>query len=83
MTREQLAAVLGNTTGNESELDVLSEREVEVVSLMSQGNPSSFICRELAISAEELGEIKKAIRGKCKLKDEVALVQFAARQRLR
>ena len=80
MTREQLAAVLGADGGN-SPLDVLSDREVEVVSLMGQGNASSFICRELAISAEELAGLKKSIMTKCGLKDDVALVRFAAKQR--
>jgi len=79
MTREQLAAVLG-TGKAESPLDVLTDREVEVVSLMGQGNPSSFICRELLISAEELAVVKKRIMQKCSLKDEVALVRFAARR---
>jgi DNA-binding NarL/FixJ family response regulator len=80
MTREQLAAVLG-TENVKSPLDELSDREVEVVSLIGQGNPSSFICRELMISAEELAALKKGIMGKCQLKDEVGLVRFAAKQR--
>jgi DNA-binding NarL/FixJ family response regulator len=80
MTREQLAKVLGAGQA-ESPLDALTDREVEVISLMSQGNPSSFICRELAISTEQLAAIKKGIMQKCALNDEVALVRFAARQR--
>lgn len=79
MTREQLATVLGADRGS-SPLDVLSDREVEVVSLMGQGNPSSFICRELAVSPDELVGLKKGIMTKCGFKDEVALVRFAAKQ---
>jgi DNA-binding NarL/FixJ family response regulator len=80
MTREQLAAVLAKGKA-ESDLDDLSDREVEVVSLMSQGGNSSFICRELNLGEEELRELKSSIRKKCRLKDDVALVQFAAKQR--
>jgi DNA-binding NarL/FixJ family response regulator len=81
MTREQLASVLGSGNAVGSELDVLSDREVEVVSLLSQGGNSSFICRELQISEDDLRELKESIRKKCKLKDAVALIQFAAKQR--
>jgi DNA-binding CsgD family transcriptional regulator len=81
MTREQLAAVLGSGKAAGSELDVLSDREVEVVSLLSQGGNTSSICRELQVSEEELRGLKDSIRKKCRLKDEVALIQFAARQR--
>jgi DNA-binding CsgD family transcriptional regulator len=81
MTREQLASVLGSGDVAGSDLDVLSDREVEVVSLLSQGGNSSFICRELQIGEEELSKLKRSIRKKCKLKDDVALIQFAAKQR--
>ena len=72
---------MGNDTAPESELDILSDREVEVVSLLSQGANSSLICREMQIDEEDLRRLKSSIRSKCKLKDEVALIQFAARQR--
>jgi DNA-binding NarL/FixJ family response regulator len=81
MTREQLAAVLGSEKTARSELDVLNDREVEVVSLLSQGGNSTTICQELQVTKDELGEIRKAIMSKCKLKDEVQLIQFAARQK--
>jgi DNA-binding NarL/FixJ family response regulator len=80
MTREQLAAVLGSQKVSGSDLDVLSDREVEVVSLLSQGANSSMLCRELQVTDDELRELKGSIREKCNLKDEVALIQFAARQ---
>jgi two-component system, NarL family, response regulator EvgA len=81
MTREQLEAVLGNEPVQPHELDVLSDRELEVISLLSQGANSNSICREMQIAAEELEDLKKSIRTKCKLKNEVQLIQFAARQK--
>ena len=81
MTREQLATLLGDEKTTRSELDVLNDREVEVISLFSQGANSSHIRQELQLTKEELTEIKRAIMAKCKLKDEVQLIQFAARQK--
>lgn len=81
MTREQLATILGNDKSPGSELDVLSDREVELVSLLSQGGNTSSICREMQVDEAELLRLKASVRSKCKLKDEVALIQFAARQR--
>lgn len=83
MTREQLEAILENEEEFSSKLDCLDNRELEVVSMMSQGQNGRQISEELQIGPEELKTLKASIQKKCGLKDEVALVQFAAQQRTR
>lgn len=80
MTREQLTAILAEEERLSSSLDVLNDREVEIISLMGQGSNSAQICQELFVTRENLDAAKKEMRRKLKLKDEVALVQFAAQQ---
>jgi DNA-binding NarL/FixJ family response regulator len=81
MTREQLAKFLQEENQYQSALDALDNRELEVVSMMSQGQAGRQICDEMRITGEELAQIKSEIQAKCGLKDEVQLLRFAAQQR--
>jgi DNA-binding NarL/FixJ family response regulator len=81
MTRAQLDEFLSRDAAGQSSLDVLDEREMEVISMMSQGSNSSHICRELNLEPEGLAALKKELMGKLRLKNEVQLIQFAAKQR--
>jgi DNA-binding NarL/FixJ family response regulator len=80
MTREQLSEILAEEERFGTALDRLDNRELEIISLMSQGSTGSQIAQELFISREELDRAKSEIRKKLGLKDEVALVRFAAQQ---
>lgn len=80
MTLEQLEQILAREDEHQSSLDRLTDRELEVFSLMSQGSPSGYICREMQITPEQLAAFKQRIQSKFELKNEVQLVQFAARQ---
>jgi DNA-binding NarL/FixJ family response regulator len=80
MTREQLSEILAEEERFGSALDNLDNRELEIISLMSQGSNSGQITQELFMSREALDRAKSGIRQKLGLKDEVALVQFAAQQ---
>lgn len=78
MTREQLTEILAKEDKLGNALDRLDDRELEIISLISQGSTSGQIAQELFISMEALDQAKNAIRKKLGLKDEVALVRFAA-----
>jgi DNA-binding NarL/FixJ family response regulator len=78
MTREQLSQILDQEERHQSALDILDNREMEVFSLMQQGSPSSYICKEMQITPEQLAEHKKNIQSKFDLKNEVQLIQFVA-----
>ncbi|MDB6039132.1 MAG: hypothetical protein JWM99_2973, partial [Verrucomicrobiales bacterium] len=63
MTQEQLTEILKDgETG--SELDLLSEREIEFFSLLSQGTPSHIMLVEMGIDADDLALLKASIRKK-------------------
>ena len=64
-------------------MDSLDEREVEVLSLLGQGYSASQIHSEFGFDPKELKNIKQQIRAKLRLRDDVALLQFAAKQRRR
>ncbi len=82
MTRAQLEEILKNESPAAGLLDKLDNREMEIFSLISQGSNSSNICRELQITPEQLSAQKKQIQAKLKLKDDVQLIQFAAKSRV-
>ena len=81
MTMEQLSQILADEDATQSALDALTDREVEVLSLLSQGASSRRVCDEMMISTEDLGAFKEKIQRKLGLKNELQLYQFAARQR--
>ena len=64
MTRAQLDELLRNEPADPSPLDALDNREMEVLSLLSQGSNSSFIAREMliAMAAEQLQVEPKDLR---------------------
>jgi DNA-binding NarL/FixJ family response regulator len=80
MTRDQLSEILAKENQATSALDRLDNHELEIISLMSQGSNSSHIAQELFITRDALDTAKAGIRQKLGLKDEVALVRFAAQQ---
>jgi DNA-binding NarL/FixJ family response regulator len=82
MTHEQLAEILKDSEIN-SELDLLNEREIELFSLLSQGTPSHLITVEMGIQADELAGFKTNIRNKLGLKNDIQLLQFAAKHKPR
>lgn len=81
MTQQELARLLASPAGGGSELDSLGDRELEVVSLLAQGNGFSRAAQEMGLSEERFGDLKKGLQKKLKLKNDVQLLQFAARQR--
>jgi DNA-binding CsgD family transcriptional regulator len=83
MTPEELARLLSkeNQPHLKSGLDSLSDRELEVFSILAQGYSSRQIVSEFGIGLEELQTAKKSIQTKLRLKDEVQLIQFAAKHR--
>jgi DNA-binding CsgD family transcriptional regulator len=80
MTLEQLEQVLARENEHQSALDRLSDRELEVFSLMSQGSSSAYICREMAITPQQLATYKQRILTKFELKTEQDLAQIARLQ---
>lgn len=81
MKRAELDRLLANSHDNEKALDHLNEREFEMFSLLAQGSPAFIISREMGVSGDELNSIKSQIRKKLGLKDDVQLLQYAAKHR--
>ncbi len=81
MTRDQLAQFLAAKESSTSQMDRLDNREVELISLLSQGYNGANICRELHITPEELKSLKSGVQSRLNLKNEMQLLQFAAKQR--
>jgi DNA-binding NarL/FixJ family response regulator len=80
MTREQLAQFLA-ADEKPSQMDLLDNHEVELISLLSQGFNGTNICRELQITPEELASLKSSVRTRLNLQNDMELLQFAAKQR--
>ena len=74
MTREQLAKIL---EAESNPLDVLSDKEMEVFSMLGQGYSSRNISEELALATEETQKLREKIRVKLKLKTDVQVLQSA------
>jgi DNA-binding CsgD family transcriptional regulator len=83
MTPEELARLLSkeNQPHLKSGLDILSDRELEVFSILGQDYSSRQIVSEFGIGREELRTAKQSIQTKLRLKNEVQLIQFAAKHR--
>ncbi len=81
MKRADLDRLLANVYGEEKALNHLDEREFEMFSLLAQGTPAFIISREMAISIEELDTIRDRIRRKLGLKNDLQLLQYAAKHR--
>ena len=82
MKPEQLARLLDNSSNKaklQSPLDVLDERELEIFSILSHGYTAGQIESEFGIKRSELKSAKDRIQGKLQLKNEVELIQCAAR----
>jgi len=80
MTQKELARLLVMPAPGASKLDLLNDRELEVISLLAQGNSFKQTAEEMGISAERLDELKKSIQNKLQLKNDLQIVQFAAKQ---
>ena len=80
MTQEELSKLLATESRGDSELDQLEDRELEVVSLLAQGNGFGQVAREMGISGERLDALKQGICRKLSLKSDLQLIRFAARQ---
>lgn len=80
MTPEQLARILQNQCGSDSELDTLDERELEVFSTLAQGYSPYQIQTETGIDPVQLRHIKRRIQAKLGFKDEIQLLRFAAKR---
>jgi DNA-binding CsgD family transcriptional regulator len=80
MTPEELARILSpENKALTSGLDVLSDRELEVFSMLGQGYSVRQIVSEFGIGLEELLAAKRSIQQKLRLKTEVQLIRFAAK----
>ena len=81
MTREDLARLLSaqNQQGLASPLDVLNDRELELLSLMGQGYSSDRIQSLFGVDGPKLSALKQNIRSKLKLKNDLELLRAAAK----
>ncbi len=79
MKKRDLAAFFARVPQAKSDIEELEEREIEVLSMLSQGLSGGQMCREMGIEGEELVLLKREIQKKLGLKNEVELVRFAAR----
>jgi len=82
MTPEQLKQLLagGKVDAIKSDLDILDDRELEVFSILSQGYSNSQIDSQFGIDPKQLKQIKARIQKKLGLKNEVQMLQLAAKQ---
>ncbi len=67
---------------NESPLELLSQREREVLQLVAEGNGSKEIADKLFISPKTVETYRSRIMKKLNLKDITALVRFALRHNI-
>jgi DNA-binding NarL/FixJ family response regulator len=81
MTKEQLARLLEKQAAP-SPFDALSEREVELFSILAQGYSPDQIEREFRIPKREQGEIKRRILTTLGLKTDAELMRFAGKHGL-
>jgi len=65
--------------GIESQVEVLSHREKEVLQLVAEGNSSKEIAEKLFLSPKTIETYRSRIMSKLDLKDTSALVRFALR----
>jgi hypothetical protein len=82
MTHAQLTEILKDNETS-SDLDLLNEPEIEFFSLLSQGTPSHMMLLEMGIEAEDLTRLKASIRKKLGLKNDIQLLQYAAKHKAR
>jgi DNA-binding CsgD family transcriptional regulator len=80
MTQQQLATYLAQTKQKPTKLDVLNDREMELISLMASGASGMQITQEMGLDPEGYAKLKEKTRKKLDLKNEMELVQFAAKQ---
>lgn len=66
----------------QSELELLTEQELEVFSILSQGYSSSQLCSEFGFDSTALKKIKSSIQKKLGLRSEIELLRRAVKQRL-
>lgn len=81
MTQEELARLLAMERKTDSAMDSLEERELEVISLLAQGNGFKQSAQEMGLDLERFNALKESLMMKLKLKNDVQLVQFASKQR--
>lgn len=81
MTQEQLAKLLAAPPTSDSALDLLEERELEVISLLAQGRSFKQTAEEMGLDPGRFDSLKRSIQKKLKLRDDVKLIQFAAKHR--
>ena len=62
-------------------MDLLDDREVEVVSLLSLGYGFERAAEEMGLDGNGMSAMTRGIRKKLKLRNDAQLLQFAARQR--
>jgi DNA-binding CsgD family transcriptional regulator len=82
MTQAELAKLLAAPKQSDSVLDSLEDRELEVISLLAQGRSFRQTAQEMGLDPDRFESLKKAIQKKLKLKDDVKLIQFAAKHRI-
>jgi DNA-binding NarL/FixJ family response regulator len=80
VTQEELSRLLSFSEADQTPMDLLDDREVEVVSLLSVGYGFERAAVEMGIDEQAMTLLARGIRKKLKLKNDSQLLQFAARQ---
>ena len=62
-----------------SELDCLSDREMEVLNFMAEGMNRKEIAAEMGLSIKTIESYRENMKKKLKLRDTVQLAQYAVR----
>src|ERR1043165_579945 len=78
---EQLAQDLANA-GAAAHTERLSERELEVISLLAAGNSVKEIAFELKLSVKTIGTYRSRLLKKLRLRSTVELIRYALREGL-
>lgn len=81
MTRAQLARILGqeNSPKLKNDLDELTERELELFSILGQGYSPGQAQSEFGFTNGELHSVKAAVQAKLRIKTGAQLLRIAQR----
>jgi DNA-binding NarL/FixJ family response regulator len=71
--------VVGGDPSNDSPIDLLSDRELEIVSMIGSGQPTREIAAKLHISIKTVESHRARIKEKLNLENAIQLVQFCVR----
>lgn len=70
-------SVAGSREGNVSAIDLLSDREIQILQLLGEGQTSHQIARTLHLDARTIGTYRARIRDKLKIKEPSGILSYA------